>query len=151
MKDLKSGLKRLERLSQIRETVVSVAEAGVKQAEAEVRKLAAADSEVAGNIQDTRAGIAYIQTASGSDLQNGERYIRALEMRRVLIQQSLEIAAGNLEKRQYEWPKPCAAGRSSRRSRNGDCISSSAPAMRPTRRRRMMRRSDAAPGRKKRG
>ncbi len=103
MKDLKASLKRLERLVQIRETYVSVAETGVKRAEAEVRKLETADSEVAGNIQDTRAGIAYIQTASGNDLQNGERYIHALELQRVLIRQSLEKATGNLDQRRREW------------------------------------------------
>ena len=103
MNDLKANLKRLERLFQIRETYVSVAESGVKQAEAEVRKLAAADSEVAGNIQDMRAGIAYVQTASGSDLQNSEHYIHALELQRVLIRQSLEKAAGNLDQRRREW------------------------------------------------
>lgn len=103
MKDLKANLKRLERLVQIRETYVSVAEAGVKSAEAEVRKLEAADNEVAGNIQHTQAGIAYLESASGSDLQIGENYIRALQLQRKLIRQSLEKATGNLEQRRHEW------------------------------------------------
>jgi flagellar export protein FliJ len=104
MKDgLKGSLKRLERLSQIRQTYVSVAEAGVKQAEGEVRRLKTADTEVAGNIQDTQAGIAHIQTASGQDLQNGEKYIQALQHQRKLIRQSLETATGNLEQRRGDW------------------------------------------------
>ncbi len=100
---LKANLKRLGRLVQIRDAYVSVAEAGVKQAEGEVRRLETADTETAGNIRDTAAGIAYLQTATGQDVQNGERYIRALQQQRKLIQQSLEIATGNLEQRRSEW------------------------------------------------
>jgi flagellar export protein FliJ len=100
---LKGSLKRLERLSQIRQTYVSVAEAGVKQAEGEVRRLETADTEVAGNIQHTQAGIAYLQSATGQDIQNGEKYIQALQHQRKVIRQSLETATGNLEQRRGEW------------------------------------------------
>ena len=104
MKDgLKASLKRLERLVHIRDTYVSVAESKVKQAESEVRNLEAADREVAGNIQHTQEGIAYLETATGHDVQTGERYIRALERQRQLIQQSLEKANSNLEQRRIEW------------------------------------------------
>jgi flagellar export protein FliJ len=103
MSELKQSLKRLERLVQLRETYVSVAEAGVKQAEGEVRRLEAADQEVVGNIQHTQAEIAYLQTATGHDIQTGERYIHALEKQRKLIQVSLEQATGNLELRRREW------------------------------------------------
>ena len=68
---LKSGVKRLERLVHIRQTYVSVAEAAVKQAEAEVQRLEKADSELAGNIQTTQAGIAYLQTATAG--RNSDR------------------------------------------------------------------------------
>jgi flagellar export protein FliJ len=100
---LKGSLKRLERLFQIRQTYVSVAEAGVKHAEGEVRRLETADTEVAGNIQHTQAGIAYLQTATGQDIQNGEKYIQALQHQRAAIRQSLETAAGNLEQARGEW------------------------------------------------
>ena len=104
MKDgLKASLKRLERLVQIKETYVSVAEANVKSAEGEVRQLEAAENEIAGNIQHTQAEIAYLQTATGHDVQRGERYIQALETQRKLIQLSLEKATGNLEQRRHEW------------------------------------------------
>jgi flagellar export protein FliJ len=103
MKDLKASLKRLERLFQIRETYVSVAEAGVKQAEGEVRKLEAADTEVAGQIQHSKAEIAYLQTATAHGLQTGEKYISALETHRKAIRQSLEKAAGKLDERRREW------------------------------------------------
>jgi flagellar export protein FliJ len=104
MKDrLKSSLKRLERLAEIRETYVTAAEAGVKQAEGEVRRLEAAKDVVAGHIQDTQAGIAYLQTATGRDLQSGDTYIQALKRQRKLLQQSLEKAANNLETRRQEW------------------------------------------------
>jgi flagellar export protein FliJ len=100
---LKGSLKRLERLFQIRQTYVSVAEAGVKQAEGEVRRLENEDTQVAGNIQDTQAGIAYLRTATGQDIQNGEKYIQLLQERRKAIRQSLETATGNLELRRAEW------------------------------------------------
>jgi flagellar export protein FliJ len=104
MKDgLKSSLKRLERLVQIKQTYVSVAETNVKQAEGEVRQLELADNEVAGNIQHTQAEIAYLQTATGHDIQCGENYIHALEVQRKLIQQSLEKATTNLDQRRGEW------------------------------------------------
>jgi flagellar export protein FliJ len=100
---LKGSLKRLERLVHIRQTFVSVAEAAVKQAEGEVRRLEQADAELTGNIQHAQAGIAYLQTATGNEIQTGENYIRALKDQRKLIQQSLAIATGNLEKRRLEW------------------------------------------------
>jgi flagellar export protein FliJ len=104
MKDgLKSSLKRLERLFQIRQTYVSVAEAGVKQAETEVRKLETAETEVDGAIQGAKAEIAYLQTATGADVQSSERYIGALQLQRKIIQQSLDKATGNLESRRKEW------------------------------------------------
>src|SRR4029453_12843441 len=55
------------------------------------------------NIRVTQAGIAYLQTATGHDVQSGERYIQALETQRKLIQLSLEKATGNLEQRRQEW------------------------------------------------
>ena len=100
---LRPHIKRLERLVQIRQTYVSAAEAGVKQAEHEVRRLEAAENETAENIQDSQAGIAYLRTAAGRDIQTGERYIRALQKQRKLIRQSLETATGNLEQRRTEW------------------------------------------------
>ena len=101
--DLKSNLKRLERLFQIRQTYVSVAEACVKSAEGEVRTLETAENLVAGNIQDTKAEIAYRQTASGHELQSGEKYIQSLQTQREIIQQSLDKATSNLEQRRREW------------------------------------------------
>ena len=104
MKDrLRDSLKRLERLVQIKQTYVSVAEANVKSAEGEVRRLETAENEIVGNIQHTQAGIAYLQTATGQDVQSSERYIEALGVQRKVIQQSLEKATTNLEQRRGEW------------------------------------------------
>ena len=104
MKDgLKASLKRLERLVQIKQTYVSVAETNVKQAEGEVRQLETAETAIAGNIQHTQAEIAYLQTATGHDLQSSENYIHALELQRKLIQQSLVKATTNLDQRHSEW------------------------------------------------
>jgi flagellar export protein FliJ len=100
---LKGSLKRLDRLVHIRQTYVSVAEAAVKQAEVEVRRLQQADSEIARNIQRTQAGIAYLQTATSNEIQTGEKYIQALKEQRKVIHQSLAVATGNLEKRRLEW------------------------------------------------
>jgi len=104
MKDgLKANLRRLERLVRIRQTLSSVAEAGVKQAETAVRNLEAADRETVGNIRDTQAGIAYLQTAASEDIQRSGTYLQALELQRKLIQQSLERATDNLTHRRDEW------------------------------------------------
>lgn len=104
MKDgRRAGLKRLERLAQLKQTYVSVAEANVKTAEGEVRRLETEKQAVTGNIQDTRAGIAYLHTATGEEVQSSERYIQALEIHRELIQRSLEKATANLEQRRSEW------------------------------------------------
>ena len=75
----------------------------MKSAEGEVRKLEAAENEVTGNIEHTKAEIAYRQTASGHDLQSGEKYIEALKQQRQTIQLSLEKANSNLEQRRREW------------------------------------------------
>ncbi len=53
-----------------------------KQAEAEVQRLEKADSELAGNIQTTQAGIAYLQTATAGQVQADEKYIQALTEQR---------------------------------------------------------------------
>ena len=104
MKDeQRAGLKRLERLVQIKQTYVSVAEANVKSAEGEIRRLETAEQQIIGNIQDTQAGIAYLHTATGQEVQSGEQYIQALEIHRKLIHQSLEEATSNLEQRRTEW------------------------------------------------
>lgn len=104
MKDgLKASLKRLERLLQIRETYVSVAEAGVKSAESEVRRIEREAAEVAGNIQHTRAEIAYLKSALGEDVQHSEKYLGALGHQQEVIRQSLETATTNLDKRRSEW------------------------------------------------
>jgi flagellar export protein FliJ len=104
MKDrLKASLKQLKRLVHIRDTYVSAAESGVKQAEEHVRSLEAADSAASGNIQRTRAEIAYRQTTTGRDVHNDARYLQAQENQRELIRQSLEMATGKLEQRRKEW------------------------------------------------
>ena len=98
-----ANLKRLDRLVRIRQTYASVAETDLKQAESEVRRLEAADDETVGNIQDTRAEIAYLQSTSGHDIQRTENYIRALTRQRQIIHRSLETATSNLDRRRDEW------------------------------------------------
>jgi len=104
MKDeLKAVLKRLERLAHIKQTYVSAAEANVKNAEGEVRQLETAETNITGHIQNTQAEIAYLQSATGHDVESSERYIQALELQRTLIRQSLDKANVNLEQRRNEW------------------------------------------------
>src|SRR5439155_22566297 len=100
---LKASLKRLERLVEIRQTYVSVAEAAVKQAENELRQLEAADRELAGHIRHKQEAIAYLQSATGHDVQTDETYIKSLETQRKQIQLSIEKATNNLEQRRQEW------------------------------------------------
>jgi flagellar export protein FliJ len=104
MKDrLKASLKRLERLLQIRETYVSIAEAAVKSAEGEVRRIETTAAEVAGNIQHTRAEIAYLKSAMGKEVQNTEKYLKELGHQQEVIRRTLETATTNLDKRRSEW------------------------------------------------
>ena len=44
-----------------------------------------------------------MQTATGQEVQSGEKYIKALELQRKTIQQSLVKATSNLEQRRSEW------------------------------------------------
>jgi flagellar export protein FliJ len=100
---LKASLKRLDRLVQIRQTYVSVAETAVKQAENELRRLEAAEREVAGHIRHTQEAIAYLDSATGHDVQSDETYLKSLETQRKQIQLSIEKANSNLEQRRQEW------------------------------------------------
>ena len=100
---LKTNLKRLERLVQLRQTYVDIAEANVKQAEAEVRRLETEDKDNTGNIRETRAGIAYLQSAPGDHVKNSARYLQALELQRKLIRQFLAKANTQLAQRRGEW------------------------------------------------
>ena len=100
---LKANLKRLERLVQLRQTYVDIAEANVKQAEAEVRRLETEDTDNTGNIRETQAGIAYLQSAAGDDVKNRARYLQALELQRKLIRQFLAKANTQLAQRRGEW------------------------------------------------
>jgi flagellar export protein FliJ len=100
---IKANLKRLERLVEIRDTYVSAAEAGVKLAEGELRRLQAAESDVAKSILNAQKEIAFMQTSTGHEVQTGERYIHALANQRKAILNSVEEAAAALEQRRREW------------------------------------------------
>lgn len=103
MSSMREHLKRLGRLAQVRQTYVSVAEAGVKESESQLHSLRQRDDEVVGNIQATRAEIAYRPSLTGHDAQHGERYIKALENQRRMVRQSLERAQLKLEQKRLEW------------------------------------------------
>ena len=101
--EVRDSLKRLDRLIQIKRTYVSLAEANLKAAESEVLQLQTAESEIALNIQELRAGIAYMSTAVAGDLQNGEKCIEALQLHRKQVRERLEEATRSLEQRRTEW------------------------------------------------
>jgi len=100
--ELKASLKRLGRLAQIKQTYVSVAEANVRNAEGEVRQLESAESKLTGNIQGKQAEIAYLQTATGHDVQSGERYIQALELQRRSMREQKMVEKVQ-EHRLHQW------------------------------------------------
>jgi len=100
---VKDSLKRLDRLIHIKRIYVSLAEANLKDAESEVLRLQTAESEIALNIQELRAGIAYMNTAVAGDLQNGEKCIEALQLHRKQVRERLEEATRSLEQRRTEW------------------------------------------------
>jgi flagellar export protein FliJ len=99
----KTSLKRLERLVQIKQTYTLCVQANVKIAEGEVRQLEKVEREITGSIRHTQAGIAYFQTAQGQEVQSGADYIKALELHRKVVKQSLEKATNKLEQRLSEW------------------------------------------------
>src|ERR1044071_6205891 len=97
------SLKRLDRLIQIQQAYVSVAEANLEYAEGEVRRLRLSQEQVAAKIQGVREAIAYLNTATAGDVQNLEKYIETLQVNRKQIDKSLEDAIANLAQRRSEW------------------------------------------------
>ena len=100
---VKDSLKRLERLIQIKQTCVSVAEANLKHAESDVRRLEISDRQIVASIQDLRSGIAYLNRTVAGDVQRSEKCIEALELDRKKISKCLEEATRCLEARRAEW------------------------------------------------
>ena len=100
---LKSNIKRLQRLLQVRQMVAGVAEANVRETENQLQNLNHAQEEILGKIQMTRAEIAYSTTMSGEEVAIGEKRIQALHLRHKSIQQAVENARGKLEHRRREW------------------------------------------------
>ena len=101
--DLKFEIKRLDRLSHIRETFVDVAEAGVKLAEQQVAGIEAAAAEVARKIQHAMEELAHPKNATGMTIQTTQNYLQLLRSRAKEIQRSLDAAMVLVDQRRAEW------------------------------------------------
>lgn len=100
---LQGNLKRLERLLQIHQTYVSVAEARVKQAEEEVRRLKDEETRTVDDIHALRTGIAHLQKATGHDIQASEKHIQLLQRRLDKLLHHIDTTVVILEERRKQW------------------------------------------------
>lgn len=103
MPSTRSDIKRLDRVSAMRQTMAGVAEARVKESENVVRDIQLEEEQLVRKIRDTRAEITYRGAMSGRDMQHNEKYIEVLGKVRVGIQQRLEKAKVVLAERHQEW------------------------------------------------
>ena len=101
--DLRSSIKRLGRIVEVRHTYTTVAEAAFREAEGHVNRLIQADAEMERQIQAVRAEIAHSQGMTGRDVQGNEKYIEGLEFKRRKILQSIEKAKSFVEEKRTEW------------------------------------------------
>ena len=101
--DLKSSLKRLERVSEVRRTFVIAAEARLKEADQQVHLFEEAALEIARKIQHMQEEFSYVQRATGDQIQGREKFIQLLRSRADQVRQCLEKEKASLELRKAEW------------------------------------------------
>jgi flagellar export protein FliJ len=100
---LKSSLKRLDRLSDIRRAFVVAAEARLAEAQHQVAVLEKNADATAREIRSVLEEAAYVQRTSGEHLHATERFLELLRDRAKRISQELSTAAAMLELRRNEW------------------------------------------------
>jgi len=103
MNETRRSLDRIERLVEVRETYVTAAEAGVREAEALVRYFEEEAHNNALQIQLTREEIGCLKNFSGHQIQARDRHILSLNLKARRIAQDVEKAMQMLEKRRAEW------------------------------------------------
>jgi flagellar export protein FliJ len=103
MNETRRSLDRIQRLVEVRQTYVNVAEAAVREAEVLVRYFEEEAEKNARQIQATREEIAYLKTLTGHEVQAREKHIFSLNFKARQIAQDLEKAVQMLEKRRAEW------------------------------------------------
>jgi flagellar export protein FliJ len=100
---LKSSLKRLDHVSEVRRTFVLAAEVRLKEAHRQVFLLEGDAEQARLRLRSAMADIASIERSTGDQLQNQERFIRCLRSREDEIRLRLEGARISLEARMAEW------------------------------------------------
>jgi flagellar export protein FliJ len=103
MSEARRSLDRIKRLVEVRQTYVTAAEAGVREAESVVRYFQNEAEQTARQIQQAREGIAYLKSLTGHDIQTRERHISSLNLRARQLAQDIEKAKQVVEKRRGEW------------------------------------------------
>ncbi len=103
MNKTRRSLRRIEHLVEVRQTYVTAAEAGVREAENLVRFLEGEARDIARQIQQTREDFAYLKSLSGREIQAREKHVFILNFKARRIAQDLEKAAQALDKRRAEW------------------------------------------------
>jgi flagellar FliJ protein len=101
--NLKSNLKRLERVSEVRRAFVIAAEARVREADQQVRQFAEAAEEIAGKMRDMQEEFSYVQRTTGDQIQGHEQCIRSLGRQSDQARQDLDRARMSLELSRAEW------------------------------------------------
>jgi flagellar export protein FliJ len=99
----KSDIDRLHRLALIRDAYTRLAEAGVKEAEGQVREIERQDEQIVRNIQVAQAEFAHRSPVSGKEIQHNDRYVSSLLRNRKIVLQSLEKAKATLDQRRDAW------------------------------------------------
>jgi flagellar export protein FliJ len=93
----------LGRVASIRETMASVAEARLREAENVVRELEREDDALVRQIAETRAEIAQRKSLVVAHIHQANRYVEIVEKRRAFLAQQIEKAKQIVLERQREW------------------------------------------------
>ena len=98
-----SDVKRLDRIAAIRETIVSAAEARLREAQLRVREIQLQEDGIVRQINHIRAEISQRNGSTGLAVQQDEKFIVRLNKQRATVLQALENAKKIATQRQAEW------------------------------------------------
>ncbi len=99
----RAGIDRLERVSGVRQTMVSVAETRVRETENVIRDIQLEDARIVRQIHDLKAEISHHSGLTGHHVQQNERCVEGLTKKRAAVLQRLEKAKLVLAERRQEW------------------------------------------------
>ena len=103
MNETQRDLQRIERLTEIRQSYVTAAEAGVREAELYLKYCEDVLEENGRQIRQVREDIAYVNHATAETLQSSERYIFTLISRSRPLRENVEKAKKAVDAKRLEW------------------------------------------------